>query len=158
MCPVLATYCIQSARLPFLVMFRLVYSTHTGPTGLFLDAIVKSQFWGGIAAECSSHTCGCVGRISDAFFSKPWQHNQVLFTINTWVNFVLKTFSLPILLLLIGHFRVPKTLTFKTRQSTKCFLSKSFICMRINNHFISLSLALKQRLRVTLKWSIAFSI
>ena len=52
-----------------------------------------------------------------------------------------------------GHFRVPKTLTFKPTclSSNSQFLVKmSFICMRIKNHFpingFALSLGFKQRL------------
>ena len=46
------------------------------------------------------------------------------------------------------------------QNEAKCetFLVKSYICLRIKNHFhvngFALSLALKQRLRVTRKWSI----
>ena len=47
----------------------------------------------------------------------------------------------------IGHFRVPKTLSFKTR------LSENKFYMRTKNIF-TLSLALRQRLGATLKWSI----
>ena len=51
-----------------------------------------------------------------------------------------------------GHFRVPKTLSFKTR------LSENKFYMRIKKHFhingFTLNLALKQRLGATLKWSI----
>ena len=50
--------------------------------------------------------------------------------------------------ILIGHFRVPKNLTFKTRLSAKP-LYVSFICIIIKNHFhingFALSLAFKVR-------------
>ena len=58
----------------------------------------------------------------------------------------------------IGHYRVPKTLTFKTRLlKCKTFLVIiSSICMRIKNHFyinsFQLSPVLKQRLGATQKW------
>ena len=35
----------------------------------------------------------------------------------------------------IGHFRVPKTLTFKMRPSAQPFLWMSYICMRMKKHF-----------------------
>ena len=51
----------------------------------------------------------------------------------------------------IGHFRVLKTLTFKTRLS-----ENEFICVRIKYHFhiidFAFFLAFKQRLWATGKW------
>ena len=57
----------------------------------------------------------------------------------------------------IGHFRVPKTLTLKTRPSAKPF-KMSFICMIIKSIFhekgFALGLVLKQRLAASRKWPI----
>ena len=60
----------------------------------------------------------------------------------------------------IGHFRVPKTLTFKMRLGAQPFLvKKSFICMRMKNDFHNkrwaATLVLKQRPGWTRKWPIA---
>ena len=56
----------------------------------------------------------------------------------------------------IGHFRVPKILTFRTRLSATPFLWKRVLFAW--NHFhingLALSLALKQRLGATQKWPI----
>ena len=59
----------------------------------------------------------------------------------------------------MGHFQVPKILTFQNKVKCKTFLMKmSFIHMRIKIHFdingFVLSLALKQRLWATQKWLI----
>ena len=58
----------------------------------------------------------------------------------------------------IGHFRVPKTLTFKMRLGVQPFLRMSFICMRMKNDFHikgwAPTLVLKQRLGGTRKWPI----
>ena len=57
----------------------------------------------------------------------------------------------------IGHFRVPKTLTFKMRPSAQM----SFICMRMKNHFHikgwALNLFFIQRSGGTRKWPIAYT-
>ena len=60
----------------------------------------------------------------------------------------------------IGHFRVPKTLTFKMRRGAQPFLWKwVFICMRMKNDFhikgSAPTLVLKQRPGGTQKWPIA---
>ena len=60
---------------------------------------------------------------------------------------------------LIGHFRVPKTLTFIIRFNCATFVVKlSFICMRITNHFHikgwAPNLVLIQRSGGTRKWRI----
>ena len=60
---------------------------------------------------------------------------------------------------IIGHFRVPKTLTFKMRPGAKNFLVKmSFICMRMKNDFHIkgrvATLDLKQRPAGIRKWLI----
>ena len=57
----------------------------------------------------------------------------------------------------ISHFRVPKTLTFKTRQSAKLsYKNEFYLHENKKNHFritsFALSLDLKQRLGVTRKW------
>ena len=62
---------------------------------------------------------------------------------------------------LIGHFRAPKSLTFKLGTKYKTFLVKmSLICMRIKNQFhindFARSLALKQRLEAIIKRPIHF--
>ena len=55
--------------------------------------------------------------------------------------------------LLIGHFRVPKTLTFQHEAKCKNFVVKiSFICMRIKNNFHINGSAF--RLVATWKWPI----
>ena len=66
--------------------------------------------------------------------------------------------------LIIGHFRVPKTLTFKMRPSVQPFwkLKMSFICMKMKNHLHikgwALNLVLIQRLGGTRKWLIQFDL
>ena len=62
---------------------------------------------------------------------------------------------LPPPIIIIDHFRVPKTLTFKTRLSAKPFLWEKFHFKENKNHF-AFSLALKQRLRATRKWPVGY--
>ena len=49
----------------------------------------------------------------------------------------------------IGHFRVPKTFTSRTRLRAKPFLKRGYVCMRIKKNYningFALSIALKQR-------------
>ena len=76
---------------------------------------------------------------------------------------VLSKFTFPTVVahsvLRIGHFRVSKTLTLKTRPSARPFLWKmSLICMKIKTHFrkngFALGLVLKQRPAASRKWPI----
>ena len=63
---------------------------------------------------------------------------------------------------LIGHFRVPKILIFKTRLCTKPLQWNEFYMHENKNYFningLAISLALKQRHGVALKWSIVSSV
>ena len=94
--------------------------------------------------------------------SKKPLYKDVLGTTNDflYIRYIEVTLSVnfpifPPPVIIIYHFQVPKTLTFKTRLSTKPFLWEKFRFQENKNHF-TFSLALKQRLRATRKWPIAY--
>ena len=99
------------------------------------------------------------GTIVVMFFF-PWPNNSpqsAFYTDRTVNTYFLRhssiTFDWP---WQIGHFRVPKNLTFKTRLSAKPLLWKWVVCIIIENHFhingFALSLAFKVRFFGTRKW------